>query len=81
MAKTAYKEGWWIVTLCIIFGSFVGVYLQRFTVTERFFRNIIDAGFDMRNINLIVIDFGFRLYIRANLGTFLGGIFGVLAIR
>jgi hypothetical protein len=81
MAKTTYKEGWWIVTLCIIFGAIVGVFLQGFPVTERFFRNIIDVGFDMKNINLVVIDFGFRLYVRANLGTLLGGILGVWVIR
>ena len=57
------------------------VFLQRFQATERLFRNIIDVGFDMRNLDLIFIDLGFRLYIRANLGSLIGGTFGVLVVR
>ena len=44
MAKVSYK-GWWVVILCVILGSFLGVFLQGFTATERLFRNIIDVGF------------------------------------
>ncbi|HOR53660.1 MAG TPA: hypothetical protein PLM30_00400 [Synergistales bacterium] len=80
MAKVSYK-GWWVVILCVILGSFLGVFLQGFTATERLFRNIIDVGFNMKNLDLIVIDLGFRLYIRANLGSLIGGIFGVLVLR
>ncbi|HPC76233.1 MAG: hypothetical protein WBJ42_05485 [Thermovirgaceae bacterium] len=80
MAKVSYKR-WWVVVLCVILGSILGVFLQRFQATERLFRNIIDVGFDMRNLDLIFIDLGFRLYIRANLGSLIGGTFGVLVVR
>ncbi|HOI80692.1 MAG: hypothetical protein WCS47_05725 [Thermovirgaceae bacterium] len=80
MARTADSR-WWILLLCVILGGFIGVYLQRFPLTERFFRDIIDIGFDLKSLDLIVVDFGLRLYVRMNLGTFLGGVTGVLMIR
>jgi septum formation protein len=49
-------------SLCVILGGFIGVYLQRFPLTERFFRDIIDIGFDLKSLDLIVVDFGLRLY-------------------
>ena len=80
MSRSAASR-WWVLLICIILGGFIGVYLQRFPVTERYFRNIIDIGFDLRNVDLIIVHFGLRVFLRLNLGTILGGIAGVLMIR
>jgi hypothetical protein len=80
MSRSATSR-WWVLLICIILGGFVGVYLQGFPLTERYFRNFIDTGFDLRNVDLIVVNFGLRIYLRLNLGTFIGGITGVLLTR
>ena len=80
MARTADSR-WWILLLCVILGGVIGVYLQRFPLTERFFRDIIDIGFDLKSLDLIVVDLGIRLYVRMYLGSFLGWVRGVLMIR
>ncbi|HON34317.1 MAG TPA: hypothetical protein PL052_05455 [Synergistales bacterium] len=80
MLKVSLK-GWPVLILCLILGSFLGVFLQGFPATGRLFRNIIDFGLDMRNLDLVIIDLGFRFYIHANLGTLIGGILGILVMR
>ena len=80
MAK-ADPARWWILVLCIILGGFIGFYLQRFPVTERYFRDIVNMGFDVGDIDLLFIRFGFKFLVRLNLGTFIGGGIGGLMIR
>ncbi|GAB6280780.1 MAG: hypothetical protein STSR0007_08820 [Thermovirga sp.] len=72
---------WWILVLCIILGGFIGVYLQKFHLTEGYFRDILDIGFDIGDVDLLFVRFGFSLFLRFNLGTFIGGVIGVMMIR
>lgn len=72
---------WWILVLCIILGGFIGVYLQSFPLTGNYFRDILNIGFDIGNVDLLFVSFGFKIFLRFNLGTFIGGIIGVLLVR
>lgn len=82
--KTMARLGssrWWVLVLCIILGGFIGVYLQRFPLMEGYFRDIISIGFDVEEVDLLFVRFGFKLFLRFNLGTFIGGVIGVLMTR
>ncbi len=81
MARSGGSSRWWILILCVILGSFLGVYLQGFQATENLFRNVVNIGFDIGDVDVLIARFGFRLFFRLNLGTFIGGVIGVLMIR
>ena len=72
---------WWIIIASLVLGSLLGVYLQRFALTEPYFRDILSTGFNVPEVNLAFADFGFRFSLRCNLGTLIGGVFGLWAAR
>lgn len=72
---------WWIIVASLVLGSLLGVYLQRFSLTEPYFRDILSTGFNVSDVNLAFADFGFRFSLRCNLGTILGGVVGLWAAR
>ncbi|MBL3540175.1 hypothetical protein [Aminivibrio sp.] len=72
---------WWVIIASLVLGSLLGVYLQRFALTEPYFRDILSAGFNVSEVNLAFADFGFRFFLRCNLGTLVGGVFGLWAAR
>jgi hypothetical protein len=72
---------WWIFFACTVLGTFLGIFFQRFDVTASLFRNLIDLGFDLKDLNLLAADLGFRFYLHMNLGTFLGGAVGLWLAR
>ncbi|MDI9371286.1 MAG: hypothetical protein GX181_08660 [Synergistaceae bacterium] len=71
----------WLVLASLIIGTVVGLYLQRFALTEPFFRDILSTGFDLRDVNLAFAEFGLRLSIRWNAGTVAGGVIGIWLAR
>lgn len=71
----------WFVLASVIIGTVTGLYLQRFALTEPFFRDILSTGFDLGDVNLAFAEFGFRLSIRWNAGTIAGGVIGVWMAR
>ena len=72
---------WSIIFLSIALGTLLGVYLQGFEATKSVFRDVTRAGFDMREIDLVFGSLGFKLFFRLNLGSLIGGLFGLWIIR
>ena len=75
------SKRWWMLIVSIVIGTLIGIYLQGFASTASYFRNIVSVGFNFRDVNLAVIDFGLKFYFHANLGTLIGGIAGLWIIR
>jgi hypothetical protein len=72
---------WSILVLTIALGTMLGVYLQGFEATASLFRDVSRAGFDVREVDLIFATIGFKFFLRLNLGSLLGGLFGLWIIR
>jgi ABC-type phosphate transport system permease subunit len=72
---------WSILILAIILGTMLGVYMQGFQATESLFRDVTRAGFDLHEMDLIFGTIGFKVFLRLNLGSLLGGLFGLWIIR
>lgn len=72
---------WSILVLAIALGTMLGAYLQGFEATASVFRDVTRAGFDIREVDLIFGTFGFKFFFRLNLGSLLGGLFGLWVIR
>jgi hypothetical protein len=72
---------WWIFLACVVLGTFLGIFFQRFDVTAPLFRDVVRFEVDVRNIDLLALDFGFHFGLRLNLGTFFGGVAGLWAAR
>jgi hypothetical protein len=72
---------WWIIVAALVIGSISGLYLQRFPLTEPFFKDILSTGFDLKDVHLGFADLGLKLYLRWNLGTLIGAVVGLWAAR
>ncbi len=72
---------WSILVLAILLGTMLGVYLQGVDATRPLFRDVTRAGFDLHEIDLIFGTVGLKLFLRLNLGSLLGGLFGLWIIR
>lgn len=72
---------WSILILAIALGTMLGAYLQGFDATASIFRDVTRAGFDIHEIDLIFAKLGFKFFFRLNLGSLLGGLFGLWIIR
>lgn len=72
---------WSILILAIALGTMLGAYLQGFEATGSIFRDVTRAGFDIREIDLIFGTIGFKFFFRLNLGSLLGGLFGLWIVR
>lgn len=45
------------------------------------FMNVVDFSFDIKQIDIIMLRFGFFFALKLNLGTLLGALFGIWAAR
>ncbi len=72
---------WWIIVASLIIGTISGLYLQRFALTEPFFRDILSTGFSLTDVHLGFVDFGLKVWLRWNLGTIIGGVVGIWVAR
>lgn len=72
---------WTFVILLVLLGTFLGVYLQRFGVTAPFFRDVVRSGFDLRDVDLVFMQFGLSFHLRLNLGSLLGGLVSLWILR
>jgi len=72
---------WLIFLLLVILGTFLGIFLSRFGVLAKYFRNIVDVGFDTGSLDLLFINLRFALSFKINLGTFIGALVGVWFLR
>jgi hypothetical protein len=72
---------WLIFTACVISGTLLGIFFQHFETTAPIFRNIVNFSASVREVDLLVLSFGFDFALRMNLGTFAGGVAGLFLIR
>lgn len=72
---------WAMVILFLLLGTFMGVYLQRFSLTSLIFRDVVNTGFDLKNVDLVFLRFGLMFGVRLNLGSLLGAIAGLWICR
>lgn len=72
---------WAMVILLLLLGTFMGVYLQRFSMTSLLFRDVVNTGFDLKNVDLVFLRFGFMFGVRLNLGSLLGALAGLWIAR
>lgn len=70
-----------VIILCVILGTWIGIYLQSFSPIARFFTNFVDFEINIEQINIVVLRFGMLLALKLNLGSFLGGLVGFFAVR
>ena len=62
-------------------GTWLGIFLQRFSASASLFSNVIDFVIDVKQIDLIMIRFGFYFALKMNLGTLIGAVAGIVASR
>ncbi len=72
---------WAMVVLCLLLGTFMGVYLQRFSLTSLIFRDVVNTGFDLNNVDLVFVRFGLMFGVRLNLGSLIGALAGLWLAR
>ena len=72
---------WGIIVLCLLLGTWFGIFMQRFPATAQLFTNVVDFSVDIREIDIIMVRFGFLFAMKLNLGTLIGGIVGIWAAR
>ena len=72
---------WGVILLCMILGTWLGLFLQRFSATALLFSNIVDFTVDVREIDLLMLRLGFLFALKMNLGTLIGAILGILITR
>ena len=72
---------WGLVFLCLVLGTWFGVFMQQFAPVAKFFANVVDFSVDIKQIDLVMLKFGFDFAMKLNLGTLLGGFAGVWIVR
>lgn len=72
---------WGVILLCMILGTWLGLFLQRFSATALLFSNIVDFTVDVREIDLLMLRLGFLFALKMNLGTLIGAILGILITK
>lgn len=72
---------WGTLFVCLIIGTWFGIFMQRFGATRAVFANFVDFAVDIRQIDLVMLKFGFLFALKLNLGTITGGFAGVLFAR
>lgn len=65
----------------MILGTWGGFYCQRIPALASVFMNVVDFSFDIKQIDIIMLRFGFFFALKLNLGTILGALFGIWAAR
>lgn len=67
---------WGVLFFCLILGTWLGVFLQRFDAISAIFADFVNLNADIRQVDLVMLKFGFSFAMRLNLGTIVGGMFG-----
>ncbi|MBQ0055499.1 MAG: hypothetical protein KBS54_05090 [Synergistaceae bacterium] len=80
MFKGSLKS-FFVVLVCLVLGTGIGIFFQQFGVTAQLFQNFVDVKFNISEIKLLFVQFGFMFGIKINLGTIFGGIAGILLSR
>jgi len=68
---------WGIILLFLIMGTWLGIFMQRFSTTAALFTNFVDFAIDLKQVDLIMLSFGFHVALKINLGTIIGAIAGI----
>ncbi|MCE5201913.1 MAG: hypothetical protein LLF78_05325 [Synergistaceae bacterium] len=79
--RKAVTLQWGLLFLCIILGTWLGIFLQRFAIIAPVFVNFADFAIDVRQIDIVILKFGFNFALKLNLGTLIGGIIGIWGLR
>lgn len=72
---------WGMFLICLVMGTWVGLFLQSFGVLSTVFANFVDFTVDIRQVDLAVLRLGLLFSLRLNAGTILGGIIGLIIAR
>lgn len=76
-----YSLKWGVIFLCLIMGTWLGIFFQRFPATAALFANVVDFSIDIKEINFIMLRLGFLFAVKLNLGTLLGAVTGILITK
>ncbi len=55
---------WGLLLLFLILGTWLGIFLQRFDAFAALFANVIDFSIDVRQVDLIMLRFGFHFALK-----------------
>lgn len=77
--SSSFKFG--IIFLCLIMGTWLGIFLQRFAPIAAMFTNVVDFTFNLKELDLVMLKFSFVFVLKLNLGTLLGGMAGLWISR
>jgi hypothetical protein len=81
LGAKGYSTRWLLFVACVILGTFIGIFFQSFSTTAPLFKDVIDFTLGVENIDLLAVRFGFHFGLRMNLGTFIGGVIGLIAAK
>jgi hypothetical protein len=81
LAVKGYSTKWLIFAACVILGTFIGIFFQHFSTTAPLFKDIVNFTLGVDEVDLLALKFGFHFGLRMNLGTFFGGVTGLLVTR
>lgn len=81
VSSRVYSVRWLLFLVCLVLGTFLGIFFQRFSATAPLFRDIVALKLGVKEFDLLAFRFGFHFVLRMNLGTFFGGVIGVWAAR
>ena len=76
-----YSIRWGIIFLCLVMGTWLGIFFQRFPATAMLFANVVDFSVDIKEINFVMVRLGFLFALKLNLGTLIGAITGIFITR
>ncbi|MEG1912127.1 MAG: hypothetical protein RR091_06540 [Cloacibacillus sp.] len=76
-----YSIRWGIIFLCLVMGTWLGIFFQRFPATAVLFANVVDFSVDIKEINFVMVRLGFLFALKLNLGTLIGAITGIFITR
>jgi len=72
---------WGIIFLCLLLGTWCGMFFQHIAATSLLFANFVDTGFNIKEIDLAMLKFGLLFSLKLNLGTIIGGVVGLWIAR
>lgn len=72
---------WGVFCVCLVMGTWFGLFMQRFGIASAVFANFVDFTVDIGQIDLAMLKLGFLFALKLNAGTILGGILGILIAR
>lgn len=72
---------WGMFCICLVMGTWFGLFMQRFGIASAVFSNFVDFTIDIRQIDLAMLKIGFLFALRMNVGTIIGGVIGMLIAR